>query len=72
MTLLVDAAAGAVVDGERRWPLRLDCRTGAAVVTFGDRELAIAPLQLAAQAAPRPVGPPGTRLRHEPARRPRP
>ena len=45
MTLLVDAAAGAVVDGERRWPLRLDCRTGAAVVTFGDRELAIAPLQ---------------------------
>ena len=34
MTLLVDAAAGAVVDGERRWPLRLDCRTGAAVVTL--------------------------------------
>ena len=72
MTLLVDAAAGAVVDGERRWPLRLDCRTGAAVVTFGDRELAIAPLQWRHKQRLARWAHLGPDFVDEPARRPRP
>src|ERR1700742_3701385 len=45
MTVRVDAAAGVVAEGAVRWPLRLDCRTGTAVLTVGNRDLAVAPLR---------------------------
>lgn len=45
MVVRVDAAAGVVVDGDHTWSLRLDCRTGGAVVTLGVRKLELDPLR---------------------------
>jgi hypothetical protein len=45
MTVRVDAAAGVVAEDDRHWPLRLDCRTGTAVLRVGDREITVAPVR---------------------------
>ncbi len=45
MAARVDAAAGVVIDGDEAWPLRLDCRTGGAVVGRPGREIAVSPLR---------------------------
>lgn len=45
MTPRVDASAGAVVDGDDTWSLRLDGRTGGAVLSIGDRDIEVRPMQ---------------------------
>jgi hypothetical protein len=45
VTVTVDPAAGLVVDGDDAWPVRLDCRTGGAVLSVRDRDIEITPMR---------------------------
>jgi hypothetical protein len=45
VTARVDAVAGVVVDGDDVWPLRLDCRTGDAVLTLRGQDIAVMPMR---------------------------
>lgn len=45
MTARVDAVAGVVVDGDDVWPLRLDCRTGDAVLTLRGHDIEVMPMR---------------------------
>jgi hypothetical protein len=45
MPVRVDAASGVVVDGDDTWPLRLDLRTGEAIVSLSGGEIVVHPLR---------------------------